>query len=526
MGSAPSTDIFQSAMSKLFHDMESVIAYMDDLMCLEATSFEAHIKNLDEILTRLGDMGLQINPKKTAWLKGEVDYLGFTITREGIKPQMSKIQGILDMEAPTSVTQIRSFVGMVNFYKTMWPKRSTTLAPLTDLTGKGQKFKWETKHQKAFEKMKGMMAQDTLLSFPDPAQSFDLHTDASDKQIGAVLSQGGKPLGFFSKKFNVAQRKYTVTEKELLAITEALKHFRIIVKGRKVTVWTDHKNLISKTADFGSDRVLRQRLILEEYGVKIEYLKGETNQAADAVSRIPCNSETVEDYHELFAQRRVFQDTQEFPLGMELLAEKQRKCQQLQKALSKRDGLFIKKTVGEVEIFLIQTKNKEQKIYVPVESRAELLEWYHENLIHPGIDKMANTIGIRFAWPGMTKDIKNYVNTCTICQMYKKVGGRKYGKIPFTDDKGCEPWSKVQTDLIGPWTVKFRLTKESKVLETNVSALTIMDKATRWPEFHYIDNKTSKEISRVFDQEWLCRYPRPEAVIFDNGGEFVGFEFQ
>ena len=223
---------------------------------------------------------------------------------------MSKIQGILDMEAPSSVTQIHSFVGMVNFYKTMWPKRSTTLAPLTDLTGKCQKFKWETKHQKAFEKMKGMMAQDTLLSFPDPAQSFDLHTDASDKQIGAVLSQGGKPLGFFSKKFNVAQRKYTVTEKELLAITEALKHFRIIVKGRKVTVWTDHKNLISKTADFGSDRVLRQRLILEEYGVKIEYLKGETNQAADAVSRIPCNSETVEDYHELFAQRRVFQDTQ------------------------------------------------------------------------------------------------------------------------------------------------------------------------------------------------------------------------
>ena len=100
-------------------------------------------------------MGLQINPKKTAWLKGEVDYLGFTITREGIKPQMSKIQGILDMEAPTSVTQIRSFVGMVNFYKTMWPKRSTTLAPLTDLTGKGQKFKWEHRQKESFRRHEG-----------------------------------------------------------------------------------------------------------------------------------------------------------------------------------------------------------------------------------------------------------------------------------------------------------------------------------------------------------------------------------
>ena len=81
-----------------------------------------------------------------------------------------------------------------------------------------------------------MMAHDTLLSFPDPEQPFDLHTDAREKYIGALLSQGGKPLGIFSKKFNVSQRKYTVTEKEILAITEALKHFRIIVKGEMVTV--------------------------------------------------------------------------------------------------------------------------------------------------------------------------------------------------------------------------------------------------------------------------------------------------
>ena len=92
---------------------------------------------------------------------------------------------------------------------------------------------------------------------------------------------------------------------------------------------------------------------------------------------------------------------------------------------------------------------------------------------------MTNTMRIRCAWPGMDPDIKAHVNTCTICQMYKKTGGKQYGKIPLTNSKGCEPWAKVQTDLIGPWTVKFRLTKKSKVIETSVSAITIIDKATR-----------------------------------------------
>ena len=157
----------------------------------------------------------------------------------------------------------------------MWTHRSVLLAPLTSMTSKQAKWNWNTKCQKAFEKIKRIVSRETLLAYPNFNEPFEIHTDASKQQLGAVISQKKQPIAFYSRKLNSAQVNYTTTERELLSIVETLKEFRNILLGQKIKVYTDHKNLTYKT--FNTERVMRWRLILEEYGPELIYIQGNKN---------------------------------------------------------------------------------------------------------------------------------------------------------------------------------------------------------------------------------------------------------
>ena len=132
------SDLFQYAMSSLFQDKTEIVkTYIDDIIVLGQGTFEEHLADVDMVLQRLRDMGMQVNPRKTEWMRDQVEYLGFTITREGIKPQAKKIDSILAIKTPTNQKDVRRFVVMINFYKDLYKGRSKILAPLTTLTGKG-----------------------------------------------------------------------------------------------------------------------------------------------------------------------------------------------------------------------------------------------------------------------------------------------------------------------------------------------------------------------------------------------------
>ena len=162
--------------------------------------------------------------------------------------------------------------------------------------GVGKKeLKWIEIHQKAFEDIKKVMAQETL-NYPNFNEVFEIHTDASDRQLSAAISQNGKPLAFYSRKLSSAQRKYTATEQELFSIVKTLKEFRNILLGRKIKVFTDYKNLVHESELKTSQRVMRWRLLLEEYGPEIAYIKGpKNNVVADALSRLPKQGDIVDD---------------------------------------------------------------------------------------------------------------------------------------------------------------------------------------------------------------------------------------
>jgi transposase InsO family protein len=505
MGINCAPDIFQERMSDLMAGLDFVRTYLDDLLVISTGTFTQHLQHVQLVLQRLSDAGLRVNADKSTFCAVEIEYLGFWITRHGVRPMTNKIDAIQNIAPPNNRKQLRRFIGMVNYYRDMWIRRSDLLAPLTALTSVKTRWAWTSIHQTAFTKIKEVLSQEVLLAFPNFSKPFHVYTDASDNQLGAVIMQEDKPLAFYSRKLNSAQRRYTVTERELLSIVETLREFRNILLGQKLIVHTDHKNLTYEK--HVSDRVMRWRLFLEEYGPDIRYIKGDHNIIADALSRL--DIQPLRDSGQ--PQETAFFNTEQitFPVHTALIAHEQKKDAALcTHMLADKNKTYTTQTVEGNEVIMYK-----DKIYVPKTLEQRTLCWYHEYLCHPGANRTEQTIRRHLYWPGLTSDAVRHCKFCKTCQLQKKQR-KKYGLLPPKEAEH-EPWTRVCVDLVGPYTLTSKNgTKHS------LSALTMIDPATGWFEIKAIATKTAAVIMDHFNNEWLCRYPRPQRIIFDNGGEF------
>ena len=160
--------------------------------------WKEHLEHLETVLSRSKAKGLKVNANKSFFGAHVVKYLGYWITRHGIQPVTKKVESILNIEVPKTRRELRRFIGMINYYRDMWIRRSDVLAPLTYLVSDKRKWEWKEEQQKAFEQIKQIISKETLLSYPDFSQPFELHTDASHTQLGAVISQYNKPIAFYS----------------------------------------------------------------------------------------------------------------------------------------------------------------------------------------------------------------------------------------------------------------------------------------------------------------------------------------
>jgi len=596
MGAATAPDVFQEKMNNLFNDLEYIRVYIDDLLVISADSFDDHLEKLSEVLQRLHEKGFQVNAAKSNFCALEVDYLGYTLTRDGIVPQKKKVAAILALKPPTNVKQLRRVLGIVQYYRDIWEKRTDLLAPLTDLvaecgTTKAKRkplkpWRWDAEHQEAFEKIKNIIARDVVLAYPDFKKEFLIYTDASTRQLGGVITQDNRPIAFFSRKLTKAQEKYTVTELELLSIVELLKEFKGMLLGYKVKVMTDHVNLTSNNLGLDSDRVLRWRLLLNEYDVEIDYIKGVDNTVADAISRLdyePKKNPHPEDYdafdakelnwhmkhnigvfiltelleeqqgdgdeevaeeskecfsHDFFVQSEVSNEEEIFPVTIREVVDEQLRDKEMKKWFkTPPKGKHIQPVLLNGEMILCFVRDPERpRMVIPKKLQRKTIAWYHHYLQHPGRDKMMKTLSAVMYWKNMDSQIRKFVQTCERCQKGKK-RKRKYATLP-PKQAVITPWHTVCVDCCGPYEIK---SEDGTRLE--FMCLTMVDPATGWFEVvelptaevyrefrdpkgkvdvveDEILDRTSAQISQLFNKTWLCRYPRPVEVVCDNGSEF------
>lgn len=290
---APAT--FQRVMDNVLRDLQgkTCLVYMDDIIIF-SSSLEEHIKNLQQVFEKLQESRLKVQLDKSEFLRTEVEFLGHVITKDGIKPNSKKLVAIQKFPIPKTAKEIKSFLGLLGYYRRFIKGFAKLTKPFTKCLKKGATIQHNSEFLEAFETCKNVLCNDPVLQYPDFEKPFILTTDASNVAIGAVLSQGqigsDLPIAYASRTLNPAEINYSTIEKELLAIVWATKYFRPYLFGRKFTIVTDHKPLqyLFSVKEPGS-RLVRWRLKMEEFDYEIRYKKGKQNLNADALSRIEIN---------------------------------------------------------------------------------------------------------------------------------------------------------------------------------------------------------------------------------------------
>ena len=556
MGISQSPDIAQELIEKTLHGIDGIEVYFDDVAVF-SNDWNSHMETLKLVLQRLPDNNFAVNPLKCEWAVQETDFLGHWLTPTGIKPWSKKVRAILTMEEPKNLNELRAFLGLVNYYRDMWPRRSHILAPLTDLTGK--RFIWTNVERQAFNRMKALVATDALLAYPDHNLPFHIETDASDYQLGAVIKQNNRPVAYYSRKLNSAQRNYSTIEKELLSIVETFREFCSMLLGARIHVYTDHKNLTHKLSSFTTQRVLRWCLLLEEYGPTFHYKKGSQNLVADALSRVPTSSvdrvlqidnivplsqshdpndlnsyyylpiddpelSTALQYYPIdtFFETPIFdpQAPLHQPFDPTVIRNHQQNDHNLLHRHQARPDLYFYRQIGSTDVLCCQIGRPDGpwQIALPDTMLDNLVNWYHLSHAHvEGPDRLFRTISTHFFHPDLASTVRRHVTSCVTYQQMK-TGQRQYGQLA-PRQAPLLPWNEVHVDSIGPWKIKVN------GLDLEFCALTMLDPVFNLLEIVPREGTTSLESAELFRNAWLSRYPRPYCCVHDNGPEFKA-EFQ
>lgn len=285
---APAT--FQRMMDQLLADCTGyAAAYLDDVV-IHSSSWKDHIRHIGEVLHRLREAGLTIRPKKCQFGMDQCSYLGHVVGNGEVRPEETKLQAVRTFPTPTTKKRVRAFLGLTGYYRKFIPGYAEVAAPLTDLTKKSEpnRVKWTDECEQSFQTLKDKLCMEPVLQSPNFSREFILQTDASDKGIGAVLSQCDDdgtehPVAFFSRKLLPRETRYSTIEKECLAIKAAT---RVYLLGRKFTIQTDHRALewLDRLKD-NNARLTRWSLALQPYQFMVRYRAGSSNNNADGLSR-------------------------------------------------------------------------------------------------------------------------------------------------------------------------------------------------------------------------------------------------
>ena len=527
---------FQTMMNDLFKDVIDqgcVIIYMDDILIFTET-LEEHRRMVKKVLEVLAKNKLFLKAEKCSFEQTQVEYLGLLISAGKIEMDPIKIEGVSKWPTPSNVKEVQSFLGFVNFYRRFIQDFSDIAKPLHDLTRKDVAWTWTDSCQKAFDSLKNAITSSPILIFPDDNKPYKLEADSSDYASGAVLSQEGEdgkwhPVAFLSKSLNAVERNYDIHDKELLAIIRALEEWRHYLEGtkHKFEIWTDHKNLeYFMTAKKLNRRQARWSLYLSRFDFSLHHRPGKSSGKPDALSRRPDhgkgendNKDTVmlkPEYFKIQAlkQGHVLLSGQEKPLLTKIRNSRDydesvvKAVEELRKSGSTRiDGAEWAEEQG-----LILFRGK---VYVPKdqELRRAIVEAHHDSQIagHPGRWKTLELVARNYWWPGISRYIASYVQSCDSCNRTKTFPAKPSGKLMPTQIPK-DIWQIITVDLITGL-------PDSQGYN---SIMVVVDRLSKM--IHAIpttERLSSEGMARLFrDHVWKL-HGLPEQIISDRGPQFV-----
>ena len=527
---APS--IFQENMTHMLNGLNNcAIAYLDDVIVFSKT-FDDHLYHLQQVFDRLRQANMKLKASKCEFLKPELHYLGHIITNRGeLKVDNRKVETIQKLEPPSNVKGIRSFIGMVSYYRKFIPNFSQIAEPLTSLTRKDAEFKWTIDHQNSFDKLKEAVASPPVLHLPVTDKPFALFTDASQAAIGAVLTQEidgqYRPVYFLSHHLNKTQQHWPIIEKECYAIIFALEKFRPYLEGTKFKIFSDHNPLkFIESANNKNAKLQRWAIKISGFGGTIHYIKGKDNVCADFLSRIETGNANNLNVCAVNTDRLIpgieesdseSVDDTPTPISPHLdFSGEQHKDRKIVSIINSMKELghkskFHKQYVMKDNLLYRVTKDEEIRLLVPKSLQESIVKEIHEGFAgqHMGRDKTFDQIRKRFYWKGMTSDVYNYVNKCIPCNKQNL----KVEPSPLRDTPIAKfPFQRIGIDTTG----KYPITAHE-----NKFCLTITDHYSGWVELFPIQNKSAITICKILLNQVFNRYGWPRYITSDNGSEFV-----
>lgn len=527
-GITPASGIFQREMENILQGIPNVMIFIDDIL-ITGKSNKEHRQNLRAVLRKLQEAGLKLEKSKCEFFKKELVYLRHTISMDGIKKKQSSVAALLNAPTPTSVTEVRAFCGLANYYAKFVKNMSNTLSPLYRLLRKEVKFSWDAACDEAFRKLKTAIASDNILCHFDPDLPVVLACDASNRGIGAVLSHRinncCKPIAFASRTLTQAELNYSTIHKEGLAIVFGIKKFYQYLIGRHFTLQTDHKPLVaifnpsSGIPLMAAGRIQRWAVYLSGFDYSIEYIKSENN-LSDVFSRLPVQD--VQPPGELDEEKAYLRFMKEnFPtrtITHADIRQESRKDIEISTLINAIKNNQLRTTIThKAEFRPYKCKIDElsverdilmwgSRVVIPSKLREQLLESIHRS--HLGMVKTKSVCRAHFWWPNLDQGIEEMIRGCEqCCQLLPDPG--KAQLIPWRcEDK---PWSRVHMDFAGP--IK------------GVYLLIVVDAFSKWIEV-FTTSRPSAEFTLAKLFECIARYGLPDTIVSDNGVQFKNSEFE
>jgi RNase H-like domain found in reverse transcriptase/Reverse transcriptase (RNA-dependent DNA polymerase)/Integrase zinc binding domain/Integrase core domain len=501
------TQTMQRLMDRLFRHREDVFVYLDDVVIATPT-FAKHIEVLNEVFEKLRDSGLTVNYEKCQFCLPRMSFLGYEVDEKGLHTSAKKVEAIMNFPKPVTVTQMRSFNGLASWYRRFVKDFATISAPLYELTKskkKKEKLDWTPDADKAFNEVKTALCTAPVLATPNFDLPFFVHCDASQEGVGGVLTQVQEgeehPIAFVSRKFNDAERNYSTTEQECLAVVFSIEKFRPYIEGYHFTVYTDHASLKwLMRLEHPSGRLARWCVKLQQFDFDILHKKGSENVVPDILSRMYTPEIGLLDFTPQEADAWYLQMLAKVRHAPEKYGQWAVQNEKLYKATDNADyGL------------------QHWKLVVPDSAKAAIFAECHDHpkAGHFGIFKTQRRIAEKYYWPRMARDVKAYVSNCDVCKACKPAKTNKtylMGKYKEVH----EPWQMISIDLMGP------LPRSSA---GHAWLLVITDWFTKYPILTPLRQASAKKVVEVLEIKVFLEQRVPEIIIADNGSQFAGKEF-